>query len=258
MPHTPVLLGGPVNRDHSALAERLQRLIARSELRVGDRIGSERGIAEQFGVPRSALREALEELEAAQLIRRTMGRTGGVFVSDGKIERQLNTIQGIPDMLRQQGFSSATTVLEEAVGIATPAEQRNLGLAEGESVFRMRRRRDADTRPLSIDTMTLPMRLVPGFSQHDHAGSVYRLLASEYRIEMAHADETIDVAEATAEQAAELGVEVGAPLFEIWRVTFDAAESPIEFSHDFFRADRLRISLRRYGARWKRASAPGR
>ncbi|GAA4265807.1 GntR family transcriptional regulator [Frondihabitans peucedani] len=241
-------------RDNSELADRIRRLIARSELRVGDRIGSERAIAEQFDVPRSALRDALEELESRALIRRTMGRTGGVFVADGKIERQLNTIQGVPDMLRQQGFIAATAVLAEGIGVATPSEQRSLALAEGENVFRLRRRRDASGTPLSLDTMVLPMRLVPGFQEHDHSDSVYRLLAREYRIETAHSDETIDVSAATAEQAALLNVDEGAALFEIWRITFDAGETPIEFSHDFFRADRTRISLRRYGARWKRAT----
>jgi GntR family transcriptional regulator len=243
-------------RDHSELAERIRRLIVRSELRVGDRIGSERGIAEQFGVPRSALREALEELEVASVIKRTMGRTGGVFVSDGKIERQLNTLVGVPDMLRQQGYVSATTVLTEGLGVATPSEIRSLGLSEGDNVYRLRRRRDAGGMPLSLDTMVLPARLVPGLGQHDRTGSIYKLLATQYRIEMAQADETIDVAAATDAQAEILGVEPGAPLFEIWRVTYDAAESPVEFSHDFFRADRTRISLRRYGARWKRA-VPG-
>lgn len=241
-------------RDPSDLAERIRRVILRSELRVGDRLGSERALAERLGVPRSALREALEELESAAVIRRTMGRTGGVFVTDGKIERQLNTIQGLPDTLRQQGFVSSTEVLDEGIGVATPSEQRSLALAEGENVFRMTRRRDASGVPLSIDTMSLPMRLVPGFQEHDHTDSVYRVLAREYRIETAHADETIDVAAATARQASVLGVDEGAPLFEIWRITFDASDSPIEFSHDFFRADRTRISLRRYGARWKRAT----
>ncbi|RKR76621.1 GntR family transcriptional regulator [Frondihabitans australicus] len=245
-------------RDASELAERVRRAIARAELRTGDRLGSERALAEQFGVPRSALREALEELESEGRIRRTMGRTGGVFVSDGKIERQLNTIQGVPDMLRQQGFSSSTTVLEKGIGLASPAEARNLALAEGDNVYRMRRLRIADGVPLSIDTMALPMRLLPGFQDQDHSGSVYRLLSTEYRIEMHQADETIDVAAATAQQASLLKVEVGAPLFEIWRVTLDASETPVEYSHDFFRADRTRISLRRYGSRWKRAVAPAR
>lgn len=247
-----------MSRDPSELADRVRRAIARAELRVGDRLGSERALAEQFGVPRSALREALEELEAASVIRRTMGRTGGVFVTDGKIERQLNTIQGVPDMLRQQGFASSTTVLDEGIGVATPAEQRSLALSDSDNVFRMRRLRLAGGAPLALDTMALPMRLVPGFAEHDHRESVYRLLSREYRIELHQADETIDVAAATEEQAALLGVAPGSALFEIWRVTFDASETPIEFSHDFFRADRTRISLRRYGARWKRAAAPSR
>ncbi|GAA4681230.1 GntR family transcriptional regulator [Frondihabitans cladoniiphilus] len=241
-------------RDPSELGQRIRALIARAELRVGDRIGSERALAEQFGVPRSALREALEELEAASLVRRTMGRAGGVFVADGKIERQLNTLQGVPDLLRQQGFVAHTEVLASGVGVASPSEQRSLALAEGDNVFRLQRRRDAAGVPLSLDTMVLPMRVLAGFQQRDLSESVYRILARDYGIELTHADETIDVTAATPAQAAVLGVAAGAPLFEIWRTAFDASETPIEFSHDFFRADRTRISLRRYGARWKRAA----
>lgn len=40
------------------------------------------------------------------------------------------------------------------------------------------------------------------------------------------------------------------------RLPTPAAPSPVEVSHDFFRADRTLISLRRYGARWKRAVEP--
>lgn len=242
----------PTPSGHADLVERVRRLIARMELRVGDRLGSERALAEHFGVPRSALRGALETLEGRAEIRRTMGRTGGVFVADGKVERHLNTIEGVPDLLRQQGFRPSTEVLRSGVGIATPSEIRSLALAEGDHVFRIARRRDADGVPLSLDTMTLSMRLLPGFPLLDHTESIYRLLAREYRIELAHSDETIDVAAATPEQASVLGVEVGAPLFEIWRITFDTADTPVEVSHDFFRADRTRVSLRRYGARWKR------
>jgi GntR family transcriptional regulator len=234
------------------LVERVRRLIARMQLRVGDRLGSERALAEHFGVPRSALRDALETLERGQEIRRTMGRTGGVFVSDGKVERQLNSIVGVPDMLRQQGFRASTEILRSGIGLASPSELRGLALAEGDHVFRIARRRDADGVPLSIDQMSLPMRMLPGFQQLDHTESIYRLLAREYRIELAHSDETIDVVGATDEQATTLGIEPGAPLYEIWRITFDTSDTPVEMSHDFFRTDRTRISLRRYGARWKR------
>jgi len=244
-----------MSHDPSDLTARIRRLVVRSELRVGDRLGSERAIAEHLDVPRSALRTALEHLESVGEIRRTMGRTGGVFVSDGKIERQLNTIQGLPDMLRQQGFASSTTVLESGIGVATPSEVRNLALAEGDNVFRMLRRRDADDEPLSLDAMVLPLRPLPGFAQLDHTGSVYRLLSERYGLEMAQSDETIDVRAATAAQARHLEIDEGAPLLEIWRVTVDTAGTPLEFSHDFFRADRTRVTLRRYGARWKRAAA---
>ncbi|MDQ1130715.1 GntR family transcriptional regulator [Microbacterium sp. SORGH_AS_0888] len=238
--------------DVPALYARLLSHLDALDFEAGERIGTERSLAEQFGVTRSVLRAALGVLESEGRVRRTIGRMGGVFSWDGKIERHLNAIEGVPDMLRQQGFRSATEVLSAEIAIATPIECRALQLDPGAAVFRLRRRRDANDVPLSLDSMTLPMRLVPGFPTVGHAQSVYRILAEKYGIEAAEANETIDVSSATEEQARILQVEAGAPLLEIHRVTYSQHGVPFEFAHDFFRSDRTRITLRRHGARWKR------
>ncbi|MGB4778382.1 GntR family transcriptional regulator [Microbacterium sp.] len=234
------------------LYERLVGHLDTSDFDAGERIGSERGLAEQFGVTRSELRAALDVLESEGRIRRTIGRAGGVFSWDGKIERHLNAIEGVPDMLRQQGFRCDTEVLGAEIAVATPIECRALRLAAGAPVFRLRRRRDANSVPLSLDSMSLPLHLVPGFASVSHDQSVYRMLAERYGIEAMSASETIDVVRATVEQATILGVAVGDPLLEIHRVTYGQDAVPFEFAHDFFRADRTRITLRKHGARWKR------
>jgi GntR family transcriptional regulator len=239
--------------DTASLIAQVEFEIRRLEIRPGERLGSERELAERFGVPRSALRSALESLESRQMIRRSMGSSGGVFVSDGKLERQLNTIQGVPAMLRQQGVSMSTEVLRVDVSIAGPAETRALFLEPGENVFRVTRRRDANGIPWSLDTSVLPARLFPGLTQLDLSGSLYGLLAEKYGIEPAEADETIDTVEADPAHAKILSTTEGASLIEIWRTTRTSERLPIEFAHDFFRADRTRIHLRRYGASWKRA-----
>jgi len=240
--------------DDEPLADRLRRHLETEQFDAGERIGSERGLAEQFGVTRSELRSALDLLERAGQVRRTIGRSGGVFRWDGKIERHLNTIEGVPDMLRQQGFRPTTTVLQSGIALADPLERRALRLAEGEPVFRLRRRRDADGIPLSIDSMTLPLRLLPGFQDASHHESVYRTLYERYGIEATEANEKIDVTPATAEQAEVLQLAPGDPLLEIHRVTYSQEGLPFEFAHDFFSAARTRITLSRHGARWKRAA----
>jgi GntR family transcriptional regulator len=101
--------------------------------------------------------------------------------------------------------------------------------------------------------MALPIQLFPGLQSLDLASSVYQLLTDHYGVELADASETIDAATATADVATKLALEPGAPLFAIRRVTNDRLGRPVEFSHDLFAADRTRITLRKVGARWKRA-----
>ncbi|WP_296194826.1 GntR family transcriptional regulator [uncultured Microbacterium sp.] len=231
----------------------MNRHLAAGEFDVGERIGSERELAERLGVTRSELRSALDVLERDGQVRRTIGRAGGVFRWDGKIERHLNTIEGVPDMLRQQGFRPGTAVLSSGIGLASGVEARALRIAPGDRVFRLRRRRDADDIPLSIDHMVLPMALLPGFPNVTLTGSVYRTLAEQYGIEAGHANETIDVVAATADQASILDIDPGDALLEIRRVTYSTQGVPFEFARDFFCAARTRITLSRHGARWKRA-----
>ncbi|MFE1644431.1 GntR family transcriptional regulator [Microbacterium sp. P01] len=235
------------------LVDEIARLISDQGLRPGERLMSERALAEQLGVARTALRLALTELEVRGAVRRTMGRTGGILAADGKIERQLNTTAGVPDMLRQQGLRSTTVVIRVDIGLATPRESRGLRLAPGENVVRIVRRRDADGTPWSLDTSVLPARLVPAIGSYDHSGSLYSLLADRYGLEPAEADETVDIATADEATAALLGIDVGASLLQVWRTARTADGTPLEFAHDYFRGDRTRMHLRRYGASWKRA-----
>ncbi|KAA9105529.1 GntR family transcriptional regulator [Microbacterium rhizomatis] len=236
------------------LIDQIERQISDEGLRPGERLASERALAEQLGVARTALRLALTELENRGSIRRTMGRSGGIFVADGKIERQLNTTAGVPDMLRQQGRRSTTVVIRVDIGLATPSERRGLALAAGENVVRIVRRRDADGTPWSLDTSVLPARLVPAIGSHALHGSLYALLAEKYGLEPAEADETVDIAAADETTAAHLGIAVGAAVLQVWRTARTDDGTPIEFAHDYFRGDRTRMHLRRYGASWKRVS----
>ncbi len=224
----------------------------------GERVGSERDLAETFGVSRSALRTAVEHLERQGVLRRTIGSAGGVFAWDGKIERHVNTLEGVPALLRQQGFSSRTTCLRSELATADAAEQRALRLDPGQPVLRLVRRRDAEGAALSLDAMTLPIRRFPGLQTMSLDGSVYQLLHEHFGVEAFEANETIDVVAADAALAQILEVSPGDPLLSIRRVTYDQDRVPFEFAHDHFIAARTRITMRRTGARWKRAASPRR
>lgn len=70
-------------RAFEEIAEQIRNELVQGRLGVGSRLPSERALAEQFGVSRNTLREALRSLEHAGLLRLQKGATGGAFITEG-------------------------------------------------------------------------------------------------------------------------------------------------------------------------------
>ena len=67
---------------HELVAEQLQRAILLGRYLPGDRLPSERAMAEQFGVSRTSVREAIHILLEHGLLKIKRGASGGAFVQD--------------------------------------------------------------------------------------------------------------------------------------------------------------------------------
>jgi DNA-binding FadR family transcriptional regulator len=70
-----------VARASSAIAEQIRGAIVSGRLTEGERLSPERELAEQFGVSRVTVRDALRSLEAMGLIEVRVGARGGAFVT---------------------------------------------------------------------------------------------------------------------------------------------------------------------------------
>lgn len=70
----------PVHRLRQQVEQQIRSAIISKQLSAGDRLPSEAELAEQFGVSRSTVREALRSLVALGLIEKTPGAGGGSFV----------------------------------------------------------------------------------------------------------------------------------------------------------------------------------
>ena len=70
-----------VARASASIADQIRQAIVAGRLREGERLPPERELAEQFGVSRVTLRDALRALEAMGLIDVRVGARGGAFVT---------------------------------------------------------------------------------------------------------------------------------------------------------------------------------
>lgn len=116
-----------IRRTRSATSELVYRIRARireQELLPGEKLGSERALADSLGVSRSDLRNALTVLESDHEIIRKIGRAGGIVISDGRLERNINTVESLPTIARRQGMRVSSKVLQAVIAPASVSDVR--------------------------------------------------------------------------------------------------------------------------------------
>jgi GntR family transcriptional regulator, transcriptional repressor for pyruvate dehydrogenase complex len=74
-------------RAFEEICERIREQLALGVLRPGDKLPPERELAQQLGVSRNVLREALRSLEMAGVLRLLKGVKGGAFIQEGDTSR---------------------------------------------------------------------------------------------------------------------------------------------------------------------------
>jgi GntR family transcriptional regulator, transcriptional repressor for pyruvate dehydrogenase complex len=111
-------------RAFEEIADQIRMELSNRRLRPGDRLPAERALAEQFGVSRNTLREALRSLENSGLLRLQKGATGGAFVRESTGDA---IITGLRDMFHlgaiQPEHLTEARVLIESIAVRAACER---------------------------------------------------------------------------------------------------------------------------------------
>jgi GntR family transcriptional regulator len=209
----------------------------------GAKLGSERDLAEHYTTSRSSLRQVLAALEEAGLVHRVIGRSGGIFISHVQVQRSLSDVVGVPAFLVNQGYVAGTRVLATKITAPDPTSQKALRLGTNNFVVEIQRVRLADGSPISLELAQFPADAFPGLLEQQLSGSIYEILEKHYGLVTSYAEERIEAVNATADEAALLGIKAKSALLLITRITYDQQGTPCEFSRDLFRGDRTRLAV---------------
>src|SRR5205809_4638284 len=103
-----------VARASSAIADQIRAAIVGGRLSEGERLPPERELAEQFGVSRVTVRDALRALEAMGLLEVRVGARGGAFVTvpSGSIMGQTMSDMMMMSALTPEDIVEARLVVE--------------------------------------------------------------------------------------------------------------------------------------------------
>jgi GntR family transcriptional regulator, transcriptional repressor for pyruvate dehydrogenase complex len=164
-----------------AVAEHLRELIHRGELTPGDRLPPERELAEQLGVARISLREAIRLLRTEGYVVVRRGQAGGTFVTE--LRRPAETWRA--RMRAQVGE------IDDLLDFRIALETETAALAA-------RRRTDADLVTLRASVTALTTLTA------DHGRTPFRLADSQFHLSLAAAARSERLTEAVKASRGEL------------------------------------------------------
>ncbi|TQM13318.1 FadR/GntR family transcriptional regulator [Pseudonocardia kunmingensis] len=100
-----------------SVAEQLERMISRGDFKPGDKLPPERVLADQFGVGRSSMREAIRVVEVNGLLRSDHG-VGVFVVSNSRRTSDLSQLLVLDEFTVPELFEVRITLERDSAGLA--------------------------------------------------------------------------------------------------------------------------------------------
>lgn len=208
------------------------------------RIPSETDLAEQLGVSRTTVRDALSRLEMEGAVYRRQG--SGTFINRPvlQIKSRLEEMWSYEAIMEAHGYTSTTRLLSADLLPAAADTIQELGLADPSQVLVVRKLFLENDQPAILVANTIPLALIPRpYRREDCQQPVYEFLhrvcgqsLSYYLSELVPV-----VADAALAQALEVGV--GTAVLSFAEIGYNDANQPILQATSWFRDDLLRFRV---------------
>jgi GntR family transcriptional regulator len=215
------------------IADHLRGLVAAGQ--PGDRLPSDAELCARFGVSRMTARQAVDVLQAEDLVVRRQGQ--GTFVAERPVPRLLGSPLSFTESMRRRGSTASSQLLAAGLVAPGPADVAALRLTEDSDVVLVERLRLADGMPMAIERAALVPELAGLLERDLEAGSMH--LAMEelgHRPTTSHAQVRARLADARERRL--LGLADPGVLLCERRVIEDQDGVPVEHTETRYAAER--------------------
>lgn len=211
----------------------------------GSRLGTEKDMAETFGVSRITIRQAFDLLERQQLIERR--RAKGTFVASRVKPRASVELNGLLDDVLLQADTGGTVFVERQSESAPPDVAEKLGIAPGTRICVIRRVRVTRAEPRTPKAWLInyvPVKIGQKYTDETlRTNSLLQLLDSDPDTHLAEGIQEISASAADAETARRLEIEPGTPVLVVERVVYSERGEPLEFAIVNYRRDQMAFDV---------------
>ncbi len=216
------------------LSGALTEQIASGDLQPGDRIPSERELADALRISRITARLAIDALLESGLVYREQGR--GTFVAQRKMRGLKGFLSFTEDIIARGMHPSSRILAQEVITPDEPVKQA-LKLNDGEPVLKLVRLRSADGDPIALQSSHIPLHVCPGLENEDLADkSLFSMLRERFYVHPYWTEAEVEALPAADEEARLLGVALGSPLLSVRGLTFTESFEVVESVRTIYRS----------------------
>lgn len=229
------------------IRDELAARIASGRIPPGAKLPPEPELAEEMGVSRATLREALRSLEEDGFVTRTSG--AGTFATHRpRLRNNLDVNFGVTEAIRAAGMRPGTTRTTVHTVDASDDEAAALDLLPGDPLVVLERIRTADGRPVvfSRDLIGASRLSAADLSTMSVDGSLYEVLEQRGH-PVAHGVVTVAPERADRTIARRLGVKTGALLLFLHQIDYGVDGEPLLLSQEYHVADVFEFTVVRKG-----------
>ncbi|MGL5330285.1 MAG: GntR family transcriptional regulator [Peptostreptococcaceae bacterium] len=228
---------------YDQLVEILRQKIE-DEMIPNEKMLSERGICEQYGVSRTTVRLAMAELEHMGYIYKRHGK--GTFVAAiNKNSQNLMDSYSFTEHMKMLGKKPLTKVLSFEVSESTKYFAENLGITPGEKMIKITRLRLADGLPMMLERTYLPMKDFSGLTEKEVSNKpLYEIFRDKYGEIIKVADEEFSAGILSEKEASLLEVPLDSACLKLLRTTYNDDNRVIEFTLSVARSDKFVYKIR--------------
>jgi len=219
---------------HKVIRDNIINDILRDIYEPGSLLPKQENYAEQFGVSRTTVRKAIDDLVRRGVLITVKGK--GTFVCNYKRSRH--------SMVRTLSYSEAISASKHLVSKvllqmktqATIGVARQLQIEEGATVICLRRLRLVNELPFNLQTSYLNWNQVSNIdfnNENFETASLFKVLKDKAMLIPKFQEEEIRAVRCPEDVAGHLGIEPNDPVLLIFRTVYSENGKPMEYCEDY-------------------------
>lgn len=208
--------------------------------KIGQRLPSERDLADIFQVSRMTLRQAVTLLVEEGVLTRKVG--SGTYVASTRVQEKMRGTTSFTDIVQLQGKTPSSKLLSYTRTLPNEQECKQLNLTSQDSIVRMERVRYADDLPVVYEVASIPAGLIENVRKEEVTNHFFKTL-TDNGYEIGKSQQTIYARLANDKVAKHLQIAKNEAILALRQVSYLTDGRPFEYVNSQYVGERFEFYL---------------